>query len=1255
MGAGGAALAAVATVAPYIAAIAAIAAMFLPGQKPSNAAAGAWVDLASSNQVLMDSGKSTPETRGARDALVSQIRETTDVMSRLLGGIRPQSAISFEVGSRDSSRFYVDTPGIGPQQVATAELDDQAALTAAFETAMMEALRRTPGLNGTQNEVIQASGNSLAMAQRLLEQVKQITDTYGPGALDRNRNAVTRDLVAQAGATGNIENLVRAIGVAADLSQRYSDELLNSANALHVINRATGDFQQKLADLEWTLGTYQQLVMEPKEVSAVKVEMDALRDSYRQAADRARDLGLATDVLFERMEARIREMREAVDLRFGGAMRELQGLGVVDQLLGFQDAVAGNRRDLRAANLNPNRANELYRQQITSAIEGMDVEQLRKVADALREVSAATGQNMGDALAIIAQNIAKLGREARQASRVEFDAALRDAQGLGSVNAALDLIAARDANRTRFAAAGRDVNQLFAAQIQSLAESLDTESLRRTVVAMRNLDAGAAQMLEAALLMRDAAEQQEEAAERMRRLTDAGGSIRGYLDSLETRGGAGASPAEQLAAARRVYGRDLALGGRGNLEAIGRLPGGADAYLEAARQMYGSGPQYQAILAQVRGGLAGLPATQSYDAQILQELRNLGGRIEASVVFDLATNLRLAVEGSTVLTADQRTIMLAVSENVERVLRFTLAGAAGFTPAQREIVQTTAATLARQLTLAVRGDSGLTEPQREIIRTTGADLARILTITVNGDAGFTVAEREIVQTRGASLLHSLRLQVAGDAALSASRREILEVAAANIERTLTLLVSGSRGLSDAQREILAISAANLARILTLSVAGASQLTARQREIVETTGGAVSRLLQIAVTGAPGLTLRQREMLGIASAEVVRALDILVTGSAGLTEAQRQLLAVQTATATRILTLATRGAAGLTAAQREIALASTATVVRTLTLAVSGETGLTPAQREIVRTSGGNLLRSLELAVTGAAAFTPGQRQIATTAAGNFARTLELVARGGGMTIAQRDLLLAETGAYTRALELVTSGGGLTQDQRTSLTTRLGAVSRTLSLAAQGGGMTAAQQALVTAQGGQIARTLVLAATNPALTADQRAALTATAGQINRQIRNNVETTETVQISRSVDERIANRLDMIQRQFYAPSGHLAQIRWFAYTQTGLLRNIANGQPAMRFLDFNDYYGLPRPATASAASVASMSLTPANDAGSPAGTTARASAGAPASSSTASMGVSAKQSAQETLLLAERLDSIEAALKQVSSDLRRANAR
>jgi hypothetical protein len=180
-----------------------------------------------------------------------------------------------------------------------------------------------------------------------------------------------------------------------------------------------------------------------------------------------------------------------------------------------------------------------------------------------------------------------------------------------------------------------------AAEVKAFGAALDALAITAEDRAARLVNLEEVQAAERAAIIQRWGEQAAQA------LRQAGGTIRAYLDSLAAGTAAGASPEDRLAAAQAQFDRDRTLSMGGDRDALGRVTGSADALLSAGRDMFASAPEFQAILAAVRGGLEGLPVLQSYDAMQAASLTAIQAAIEAGTL-----NTAIVPGGNTVQIAN---------------------------------------------------------------------------------------------------------------------------------------------------------------------------------------------------------------------------------------------------------------------------------------------------------------------------------------------------------------------------------------------------------------------------------------------------------------------------------------------------------------------------------------------------------------------------------------------------------------------------
>lgn len=127
-------------------------------------------------------------------------------------------------------------------------------------------------------------------------------------------------------------------------------------------------------------------------------------------------------------------------------------------------------------------------------------------------------------------------------------------------------------------------------------------------------------------------------------------SIVDYVNGLKTGSDSPLSPVDRLAAAESTYLAKLALAQGGNPEALGSIPGDADAYIKAAREMYASSADFFAIFDQVTSQLLALPVVQGATAPDVVAMLQVLDAVQAQTDV-IATTLVGAVNGLPAATA----------------------------------------------------------------------------------------------------------------------------------------------------------------------------------------------------------------------------------------------------------------------------------------------------------------------------------------------------------------------------------------------------------------------------------------------------------------------------------------------------------------------------------------------------------------------------------------------------------------------------
>jgi tape measure domain-containing protein len=101
-------------------------------------------------------------------------------------------------------------------------------------------------------------------------------------------------------------------------------------------------------------------------------------------------------------------------------------------------------------------------------------------------------------------------------------------------------------------------------------------------------------------------------------LRDAIRNIQDYVRGMALGGNSPLSPEQRLAEAQRQY-QDLLLKAQGgDAEAMGKLTGASDAYLEAAKQYYGSGTQYSSIFDGIKNAMTAIGGMSAPDPDSIQ-------------------------------------------------------------------------------------------------------------------------------------------------------------------------------------------------------------------------------------------------------------------------------------------------------------------------------------------------------------------------------------------------------------------------------------------------------------------------------------------------------------------------------------------------------------------------------------------------------------------------------------------------------------
>jgi hypothetical protein len=230
--------------------------------------------------------------------------------------------------------------------------------------------------------------------------------------------------------------------------------------------------------------------------------------------------------------------------------------------------------------------------------------------------------------------------------RKGFDAQMNAANGKDYLNSLQGVRDNWNAIAIDALMAGKNPNDLYAAQANQILGGLDIDQLVTAVDYFKTLDPVMSGFAEAALRAAHASadlaaaqEKQKEAtdalAEKQQALLQAGGTIRDWVDRARATAGAGVSPTDALVQAQNQFGRDLALARSGDVAASQRITGTAERVLSANSDVNGSTLAGTTLREWVLSSLESLPATKSYDQQILEELQRIGGAVNVQAEVDL--------------------------------------------------------------------------------------------------------------------------------------------------------------------------------------------------------------------------------------------------------------------------------------------------------------------------------------------------------------------------------------------------------------------------------------------------------------------------------------------------------------------------------------------------------------------------------------------------------------------------------------------
>jgi hypothetical protein len=171
----------------------------------------------------------------------------------------------------------------------------------------------------------------------------------------------------------------------------------------------------------------------------------------------------------------------------------------------------------------------------------------------------------------------------------------------------------------------------------------------------------------------------ENVAASVSELASAGAGIRDWIRAARAGEVMALTGAQQYESTRRQYAADLALAQGGDVDASGRITQSADAYLGALRDKSASRDVYQTASARIINELAALPATQTWEQQVIQGLSNVTTSVESlktgALKLEMAVTAQSEIEkvikligDTTSLPRDVKELALATSGTIYRTI-----------------------------------------------------------------------------------------------------------------------------------------------------------------------------------------------------------------------------------------------------------------------------------------------------------------------------------------------------------------------------------------------------------------------------------------------------------------------------------------------------------------------------------------------------------------------------------------------------------
>lgn len=363
-----------------------------------------------------------------------------------------------------------------------------------------------------------------------------------------------------------------------------------------------------------------------------------------------------------------------------------------------------------------------------------------------------------------------------------------------------------------------------------------------------------------------------------------------------------------------------------------------------------------------------------------------------------------------------------------------------------------------------------------------------------------------------------------------------------VDQSVTVALSPATGLTARELQLYQGALSNIDQSITAAV-DTSALTGANREIALGQLSDATRTINTALGVFPTMTAEQREFVLAASRAFARTVSGALGTMPNLSAEQQAILLGQTDSFGRTFNAIAGLAPSMSAEQAAILSGTSDSFTRAFNSAVGALPAMTAEQRAVLLGQNGAFTTTFQGIVAGLPGMSVEQRSILLGQTGGFSRTFNgLIGALPAMSSDQRSILLGVSDAFTRVYQQAVGVlPGMSYEQRAILTGYTDSFTKTFqSAAAAMPSMSMDQLAILRGQTDDFTRTFIAATNDLTLTPDEQAVLQAKSEQISRTITQKVETTETVNISRSIDDKLSSILAEIKAQMVAANTNLGTV-------------------------------------------------------------------------------------------------------------------